>query len=137
MPRPRLVSEFAPQSGVILTWPHPDSDWQDSLVDVESVYLAITCAISRYERVLLICYDDRHVRHVSKLLDNAGISAPAIRYVAVRTNDTWVRDYGPLSVAARNGISLQDFTFDGWGGKHESVCDNKVSHSCLLQGLSA
>jgi agmatine deiminase len=135
MPFPRLVPEFAPQSGVILTWPHPDSDWQACLADVEPVYLAITCAISRYERVLLVCYDDPHVRHVSNLLEQAGASAHAIHYVAVRTNDTWVRDYGPLSVAGRNGTRLLDFTFDGWGGKHESTRDNQVSRRLFDAGV--
>ena len=134
MPFPRLVAEFAPQSGVILTWPHPDSDWQDSLADIEPVYLAVTRAISRYERVLIICYDDRHVRHVSKLLEDAGASVHAIQYVAVRTNDTWVRDYGPLSVAASNRTSLLDFAFDGWGGKHESGHDNQVSRRLFAAG---
>ena len=135
MPFSRLVPEFSPQSGVIITWPHPDSDWQDSLADVEPVYLAITRVISLYERVLLVCYDDRHVHHVSNLLKHAGASAHAIHYVAVRTNDTWVRDYGPLSVAGSNGTRLLDFTFDGWGGKHESRRDNQASRRLFDKGI--
>jgi agmatine deiminase len=135
MPFPRLVPEFAPQSGVIITWPHPDSDWQDSLADVEPVYLAITRAISRYERVLLVCYDDPHLRHVSNLLEKTGASTHAIRHVTLPSNDTWVRDYGPLSVAGRDGTRLLDFTFDGWGGKHESRRDNRISRGLFDAGV--
>jgi len=127
MSAPRLIPEFAPQSGVMITWPHTDSDWLDRLDDVEPVYLEITRAISRHERVLVICYDERHVQHVNSLLTQYGVTEDSIRCVAVRTNDTWVRDYGPLSISVSNGTQLLDFTFDGWGGKHAAALDNQVS----------
>jgi len=135
MSLPRLIPEFAPQSGVLITWPHPDSDWQDTLDVIEPVYLAITRAICRYERVLVICYDDRHVHHVSSLLEQAGTCANAVRYVAIPTNDTWMRDYGPLSVTGSNGTRLLDFMFNGWGGKHESRRDNQVSRGLFDAGV--
>jgi len=127
MSLPRLIPEFAPQSGVMLTWPHPDSDWRDSLDVIEPVYLQMTRAISRNELVLVVCYDDKHVLHVSAALEQAGATSGSIRCVTARTNDTWIRDYGPLSVAGSDGTWLLDFIFDGWGGKHESGYDNQVS----------
>ena len=131
----RLLPEFAPQSGVIITWPHPDSDWQDTLGVIEPVYQAITCAISRHEPMLVICYDDPHVRHVSNLLEQAAATTHDIHYVTVPTNDTWIRDYGPLSVAGPDDTRLLDFTFDGWGGKHESTRDNQVSRHLFGAGV--
>jgi len=130
MPSPRLISEFAPQSGVMITWPHAESDWRDNLGEIEPVYLQITCAISRHETVLVICHDDIHVHHVTSLLDQADATMHAIRCIAVLTNDTWIRDYGPLSVSGNSKPQLLDFIFDGWGGKYEATRDNQVS--CFL-----
>jgi len=135
MPAPRLIPEFAPQSGVILTWPHVDSDWRDRLDDIEPVYLEISRVISRYERVLVICYDPPHEQHVSEQLRQAGIPASAVRCVPVPTNDTWVRDYGPISVAVDNRLQLLDFTFNGWAGKYAASRDNQVSRVLFDRGV--
>jgi agmatine deiminase len=135
MPAPRLIPEFAPQSGVMITWPHPDSDWRDSLDAIEPVYLQVTRAISRFEPVLVICYDARHILHVTALLEHADTASDAIRCVAARTNDTWVRDYGPLSVSAGDAPQLLDFIFDGWGGKYDAARDNQLSSLLLDAGV--
>jgi agmatine deiminase len=135
MTSPRLIPEFALQSGVMVTWPHSHSDWRDRLDAIEPVYLEITRAISRYERVLVICYDDLHLHHVHGLLTQAGITASTVQCVAVPTNDTWIRDYGPLSVFGGNRPRLLDFTFDGWDGKYDASRDNQVSRLLFAAGV--
>ena len=51
--------------------------------------------------------------------------------IAIKTlsyNDTWIRDYGPLSLKGTDGkISWVNFAFNGWGGKYASSEDDKVS----------
>jgi agmatine deiminase len=130
-----LISEFAPQSGVIITWPHAESDWRVCLDEIESVYLKIALAISQHEPVLMICYGEKHIHHVTSLLDQSGVAMDAIRCIAVPTNDTWIRDYGPLSVSCNNKPLLLDFTFDGWGGKYEATRDNQVSRFLFDAGV--
>ena len=135
MPVPHLIPEFAPQSGVMLTWPHAESDWRQCLDEVEPVYLQICRVISRHEPVLVICYDEAHVHHVTGLLDQSGVSMDAIHCIAVPTNETWIRDYGPLSVSGNSKPLLLDFTFDGWGGKYAATRDNRVSRFLFNTGV--
>ena len=132
---PLLFPEFAPQSGVILTWPHAQSDWRDGLADIERVYRDISLAISRHERLLVICYDRLHRQHVNRLLDSAGVARCSVRYVIATTNDTWVRDYGPLSVLQETGPVLLDFVFDGWGGKYPAALDDRVCRQLCAAGV--
>jgi len=132
---PRLLPEFSPQSGVMITWPHTDSDWRDRLDDIEPVYLELTRVISRYERVLVICFDPPHLQHVNDQLRQAGIPASAVHCQAVPTNDTWVRDYGPVSVSVDNRLQLLDFTFNGWNGKYAASRDNQVSRILFDEGV--
>jgi len=135
MPVPRLIPEFAPQSGVMLAWPHAKSDWRECLDEIEPVYLQISRAISRHEPVLIICYDEEHVHHVTRLLVQSGVTLDAIRCIAVPTNDIWIRDYGSMSVSGDSQPQLLDFTFDGWGGKYEATRDNQVSRYLFDAGV--
>ena len=43
----RLPAEWEQQDGVLLAWPHADSDWRDNLAAVEAVFVEIVRAISR------------------------------------------------------------------------------------------
>lgn len=135
MPAPRLIPEFAPQSGVMLTWPHAASDWRDSLAEVEPVYTQLVKAIIRHEPVLIICYDAQHILHVKQQLADSQVTLSRVRLVAVATNDTWVRDYGPLAVQDGQSMSLINFMFDGWGGKFAAALDNAVSAALDAAGV--
>jgi agmatine deiminase len=132
---PVLIPEFAPQSGVILTWPHPGSDWQSHLAEVENLYVQIAGTIARYERVLILCHDTRHLGHVSRLLECGDVKLDAVRFAVIRTNDTWVRDYGPIAVSRQGQLELHDFIFDGWGGKYPAGLDNQVSRNLVDRGI--
>ncbi len=130
----RLPAETEPQSGILLTWPHARTDWRACLDAADAVYLDITSAISPRERVLVICQNEQHREHVALLLDQAGIRDHTVRFAIVPTNDTWVRDYGPLGLTAGNGPCLLDFTFDGWGEKYASGLDNAVTPTLHAAG---
>ena len=130
-----MIPEFAPQSGVILTWPHPGTDWHSRLAETENLYIEIAGTIARYECLLIICCDARHRQHVSRLLERASIALQAVHFAIAGTNDTWVRDYGPIAASRDGRLVLHDFTFDGWGGKYPAALDNQVNRSLLEGGF--
>jgi len=132
---PLLIPEFSLQSGVILTWPHAGTDWQDSLADIESLYTRIAGAIARYEHLLVICRDTPHRQHVSQQLERANVALQLVRFAIASTDDTWVRDYGPITVSHSGRLVLNDFTFDGWGGKYPAKRDNRVSRTLFDHGF--
>ena len=45
---PYLPAEWHPQSGVMLTWPHAETDWAEQLPAVERMFAAIATAIARH-----------------------------------------------------------------------------------------
>ena len=51
------------------------------------------------------------------------------------TNDTWVRDYGPVTVSCGGHLELADFTFNAWGMKFAADCDNLVTSRLNELGL--
>ncbi|MDR2878004.1 MAG: agmatine deiminase family protein [Chromatiales bacterium] len=134
-PARKLPAEWAPQSGVMLTWPRPDSDWEDHLPEAEAALAELTAQISRREQVLISCDDQTHQRHITTLLTTAGADHAAITFQFVPANDVWVRDHGPITVLADGKPLLLDFTFNGWGGKYAAELDNHLTRTLHSAGV--
>jgi agmatine deiminase len=131
----RLVSETAPQCAVLLTWPHRYSAWAESLEAVTAVYLEIARAVVAHEKLLVVCYDPNHAAEIRQACARAGVQPDAIRFCPVPTNDTWIRDYGPLTVSDGTVLRLLDFAFDGWGNKYPAALDNEVTRKLESTGV--
>lgn len=139
----RLPAEWEQQSGVMLVWPHAHGDWKHNLLDVEKTYLAIISAISVQESVVIVCFDDTHRSHVMQLMSTHKLPTIAahnnLQFVIAPSNDSWVRDTGPLTIIEnssgdscdesgnKNNLCLLDFTFNGWGEKYPSAFDNEIT----------
>ncbi len=122
-----LPAEWEAQSGILLTWPHVHSDWKDNLEEIGEVYLEICKAISQYEKVLVVCYDEQHKQEIESIFNENDIAKGNYHLTICKTNDTWCRDYGPITVRNDGSLQLQNFIFDSWGNKYESQLDNAVS----------
>lgn len=129
-----LPPEWAPQSGVMLTWPHAHGDWAARLHEVEPVFVAIAREVARREKVLITCYDERHRQHVSQRLDAGGVDRRRVVLRTAPSNDTWARDHGPITVACGDELLLLDFLFNGWGGKYGYALDNALTRRLYDQG---
>jgi agmatine deiminase len=111
---------------VILTWPHAETDWAPALGAIEPVYDALVRAVAAREPALVVCADPPHAAHVHARLARAGADLSRVSLHCVPSDDTWVRDYGPITVIEDGRPLLLDFGFDGWGGKYEASRDDVV-----------
>lgn len=119
--------EWGPQSGVMLTWPHAHSDWQPILALVEPVFVELVQQISLHEKALISCWDDAHLAQVKARLIRAEVEMDNVLLYAAPSNDTWVRDHGPITVLKDGVPYLLDFTFNGWGNKFDAALDNQLT----------
>lgn len=120
----RLPAEWEAQDAILLAWPDEDTDWQPNLDEVRHTYTEIVRAITRFEDVLIAA---RSPRDVAASLAEAGIPANRTQIRQVNFNDTWARDFGPITVLDADGPLLVDFAFNGWGGKFPAMDDNLVT----------
>ena len=128
-----IPAEWSPQYGVLLSWPHFHSDWASLLDEVDVVYTEIACHISRHENVVICCHDKTHRDHITGLLARAATDMNRVSLYTIPTNDTWTRDYGPVTAINNSDHVLLDFTFNGWGGKFRADLDNQATgrlHAC-------
>ncbi|BAW80845.1 agmatine deiminase [Candidatus Nitrosoglobus terrae] len=131
----QLPPEWAPQEGVIIAWPSAESDWGSRVNEVETVYLNIAREIACREKLIIVCHSPHQLTEVDQQLKQQQINSTSISLYVAPFNDTWIRDYGPISCLTQNGqIQLLDFVFNGWGKKYNATLDNQVSTQLYEQG---
>ncbi|MCC6487358.1 MAG: agmatine deiminase family protein [Candidatus Hydrogenedentes bacterium] len=128
----RLPAEWEPQAGVQLTWPHAASDWAPILERVEVCFCEIAAAIAGHETVLVACPDPDHI---GNLLNAHGVPMERVNTYKAKTNDTWARDHGPITIYDNGASVLCDFVFNGWGNKFPAALDNALTAN--LHGQNA
>ena len=130
----RLPAEWEEQDGILVAWPHRNSDWEPTLELVETVFAEIVATISRFERVILVEYE---AGSATAMLKTAGANMDRITRCIFPTNDTWARDFGPITVIDNNSPLLLDFGFNGWGLKFPSNLDNRLNQALCSAGIIA
>ena len=124
----RLAPEWGRQDAVIVVWPHANSDWSNDIEDIEVTYIELCKAISNHQRLVIVAYDEIHILHIEKKL-NSLQNLENIIYTNIPTNDTWVRDYGPICVDAGTQKIILNFEFDAWGEKYAYDKDNQFNEN--------
>jgi agmatine deiminase len=115
-------AEWEPQTMVQLTFPHENSDWVEVLDKVIPCFLTIARAISRFQRVLIVC---KNIKHTKSLF---GTDLPKnIIFFEFESNDTWARDHGGITVLNNGKPLILDFIFNGWGLKFAADKDNLIT----------
>lgn len=97
-------------TSVMIARPHAATDWAPMLDEVSSCYDSLVAAI-----------------------DEAGME---IIETGDNTNDTWTRDYGPITVEDGPALRLFDFTFNGWGMKFAADRDNLVNSRLFAETVN-
>ena len=130
----RLLPEWAPQSGVMLTWPRSDGDWSPDYASVERCHTQLAKEISLREQVVIVCMDDGHAERIRQLVKNAGGRPERLHLFPFPSNDAWARDHGPISVLKDGRPVLLDFIFNGWGSKYPHEQDNQLTLKLHARG---
>ncbi|MGK0523334.1 MAG: agmatine/peptidylarginine deiminase [Pseudomonadales bacterium] len=133
-----LPAEWAPQSAVMLTWPHSGTDWAGILDEVEPVFLEIARSVLRFQHLIISC---EHVvrlqdleRELNTWADQQGLPG-RVHAVPAPANDTWARDHGPITVITSEGPILLDFRFNAWGGKFPWEKDDALNRHLADSGV--
>lgn len=125
------MPEWAPQRGVLMSWPNPDTDWAYMLDQVQACYIAILRALVKFDAKPCLLVPS--VEYAQSTLPSDLMRS--LKLVVADYNDTWIRDYGPLSLRSEKGdLCLADFGFNGWGLKFRSDKDNLVTHRLFGPG---
>lgn len=126
-----LPAEWYPQSGIQLTWPHIDTDWDYILDEVKGCYLELAREISKREQLLIVTPDIEAVRSQIE----GKVNMENVKFFECDTNDTWARDHGAITMIRDGKPVICDFKFNGWGLKFASNLDNLITSKAFEGGM--
>lgn len=132
----QLLPEWSRQQQVLIAWPHSQSDWVHWLSQAEQTYIQLTQAICEHAQALILVTNASLKERVRELLDTQGINQDRYQLVVMEYQDTWARDFGPITLGNETGgLKMLDFTFNGWGGKFAADLDNQVNRRLQQAGV--
>ena len=127
-----FAAEWDCQDGILIAWPNAGTDWAYMLDEVTACYVEMARAIlNDDERLVIVANDADDVRSAL----GPDVDWGRITIAVLPINDTWVRDYGPITIYHDGQMVLADFTFNAWGMKFAADCDNLVTSRINGQGL--
>lgn len=128
----RLPAEWEPAGAVLIAWPHGHGDWAPYLAEAQACYRGVAAAIARHAPLLVLADDADDVR---AQLRAAGVADARAAVVGdVPYDDTWIRDFGPITVLRGGSPLCLDFGFNGWGLKFAAAADNRATRRLHAAG---
>lgn len=106
----RVPAEWEPQAAVWLQWPQ---QWE---AHFEPAFTEIIRAAAAHQPVRLVAHDAATQRRGEGVLAAAGVSMQSISWHLIPNDNAWMRDNGPRYVQVDDGLVVQDWGFDAWGG---------------------
>jgi agmatine deiminase len=127
-----LPAEWEKQKAIWFTWPQNADTWTPVWEDAKAAYMEIIRSALRFQDVMLLVNDaklrDRleiDLRTAKANSANVPTENFQLQILVCPTNDSWIRDYGAITVRASDGRNISntklvtlDFTFNSWGGKY-------------------
>ena len=109
-PSVRVPAEWEPHAATWMQWPGP---WESEL---RPEFAAIIDIIQRYEPVHLVAADLVQQNQARQFLIARGVPMTQITWHVIPTDNSWMRDNGPVYVTDGRETWIQDWKFDAWGG---------------------
>ncbi|MFO1062969.1 MAG: agmatine deiminase family protein [Pirellulales bacterium] len=121
----RWPAEWEVQSATWISWPHNRGTWPDRFEPVPSVFARFIAELSRVQSVHVLTGPDGITPAAVDML----LEHPNVHLHRIRTNDVWIRDYGPTFVKRTGDGNLVgiDWHFNAWGGKYKHFRDDAAA----------
>ena len=128
-----MPAEWEPHLATYLVWPHNRDTWPGKFEVVPPIFARIAAGLAHSERVRILVRDEAEIGDIYQMISSADridgepVRIDRIELISIPTNDSWIRDYGPifLNRVAGNNRPAQialDWRFNSWGGKYGD-CD--------------
>jgi agmatine deiminase len=120
----RMPAEWEPHAATWIAWPHHEPDWPGKLEPIPWVYAEIVRALHSFERVEILCHDERVRDDARRVLDAHGVRPGGYRLHLVPNDRVWLRDSAPTGVVGPDGrVALANWRFNAWA-KYDNYADD-------------
>lgn len=128
----RMPAEWAPHTATYLVWPHNQDTWPGKFEPILGVFAQMAAALAHFESLRILIHDPSMHEEVFALLRATPgpfgdpVRLDRIELLPIPTNDSWIRDHGPIFVNRGGGSPIDtapgqialDWLFNSWGEKY-------------------
>ncbi|HEV8712372.1 MAG TPA: agmatine deiminase family protein [Candidatus Binatia bacterium] len=117
-----MPAEWEPHAATWLAWPHNLDTWPGKFTPIPDIYVEIVRTLHRYEPVNICVNDAEVAAQLRQILTQAGVNLGRVILYEIPTNDTWIRDHGPIFLTrvheGQIELAITDWLFNSWGEKY-------------------
>ncbi len=124
----RIPAEWEKQKSIMLVFPTTQKDWQHSIEAIQKSYVDFIKIITRFQKCIVICNNKTILNKYFDSFENIEIHE-------IKTDDTWIRDFGAIDIFINKQLKSYNFKFNAWGGKFEASMDNHFNRTYSKKGL--
>ncbi|WP_141538334.1 agmatine deiminase family protein [Bacillus thuringiensis] len=129
-----MPDEKNKHEGTWLQWPHEFTYGQKYQQEVEPIWIQMTNALSKGEKVHIVAYDQEEKERITEVLIDHGVNMEKINFFIAPTDDVWARDTGPIFVYDNDkNLKILDPGFNGWGKKTPYKKDARLRENLSKQ----
>lgn len=112
----RYPAEWEKQSATWLAFPHNKTNWYGERgVKIRKFYVELVRNITEFQPVNLLLPSKNFLTDEEKV---ALANRPfPVNFIVIKTNDIWIRDYGPFFMKKGNKKVVVETQFNAWGAK--------------------
>jgi len=105
----KMPPEWHPQTCVWVSPPHAPDTWPGCLDQAQAQF--------------------------AHFLDKLRTTTPVrdVAELGIRTDDSWIRDYGPIFIIGDGRLAAHDFRFNNWGGKYGDFSNDDAAAQKILE----
>jgi agmatine deiminase len=143
----RWPAEWEPHAATWLAWPKNPDTWPGRLERAVEGFVGVVRALHSFERVNLLVDSPAMESAARARLAAGGVGPDAdVAFLVEPTNDSWVRDYGPIFLVRGEGAqrrrAIVDFGYNAWGGKYppfhlDDAIPSRLASRLGLPGFAA
>ena len=121
----RMPAEWEPHLATYIVWPHNLDTWPGNFDPIPGIFAKMAAAIASFEQLRVLVKHADHLDPVRAMIAEAAHDDATMARIDIfhlDTNDSWIRDHGPIFVNRIDGggpaqIAL-DWKFNSWGEKY-------------------
>ena len=127
-PTRRMPAEWEAHTATWIGWPHHRPDWPLKFEPIPWVYAEIVRVLHRYERVEILCHDEKVRDRAIRVLSGHDVDMERVGLHLAPTDRVWLRDSGPTGVVGDDGnVHWVEWRFNAWAKYPNHAKDELVA----------
>lgn len=115
----RWPAEWEPHAATWLVWPHNPETWPGKLTRIPAIFAQMVRALLPGESVDILVRSAAEQAGAEFVLTQHRALGAGVRFHQIPSNDSWIRDHGPVFLRNDAGTLLAlDWDYNAWGGKY-------------------